>query len=67
MSETCEMQDKLVSNSGIAKGMPGRAYTLPNACCALPLYLQKDQDSLIEQSYILVKLSVNIIDHVNYT
>ena len=33
MTETCEMRDTLVSNSGVAKGMPGR---LPNACCALP-------------------------------
>ena len=24
MVETCEMRDALVSNSGIAKGMPGR-------------------------------------------
>ena len=28
--------------SGIAKGGPGRAQALPNACCALPPRLQKD-------------------------
>ena len=33
MAETCETQDTLVSNSGVAKGKSGR---FPNACCALP-------------------------------
>ena len=56
----------MVSNSGVAKGMPGRAQALPNTCCALPPNLQKDQDTLIEQSNILLKQSVNIIDHVDY-
>ena len=36
-----EMQDTLVSNSGVAKGMPGRAQNLPNPCYALPPSLQK--------------------------
>ena len=36
MAETCEMSDALVSNCGVAKGMPGKAQALPNACCALP-------------------------------
>ena len=48
MDETCETQDTLVSNSGIAKGTSGRAQNLPNACCALPHSLQKDRDTLIE-------------------
>ena len=34
--------------------------------CALLSSLQKDRDTLIEQSIILLKLSVNIIDYVNY-
>ena len=41
MTETCEMQDTLVSNSGVAKGMPGRVQTVPNACYTIPLNLQK--------------------------
>ena len=41
MAETCETRDTLVSSSGIAKGMPGRAQALLNACCALPPSLQK--------------------------
>ena len=41
MAETCETQDTLVSNSGAAKGTPGRAEALPNAACALPRSLQK--------------------------
>ena len=59
MVETCETPDALVSNSGVAKGMPGRAQAYPNACCALPPSLQIDRDTLIEQS-------VNIIDYVKY-
>ena len=42
-------------SSGVAKGGPGRAQALPNACCALPPRLQKDRDTLIEQSNILLK------------
>ena len=45
--------------SGVAKGGPGRAQALPNASCALLPRLQKDQDTLIEQSNILLKQSVN--------
>ena len=41
MDEMCETRGTLVSNSGIAKGMPGRAQALPNACCALLPSLQK--------------------------
>ena len=62
MAETFEMQDTLVSNSDVAKGTPGRAQSLPNACYALSPSLQKDQDTLIEQVNILLKQSVNIID-----
>ena len=40
--------------SGIAKGGPGP----PNLCCALPLIL-KDRDTLIDQSYVLIKQSVD--------
>ena len=43
--------------------MPGRAQALSNACCALPPSLEK-QNTLIEQSNILLKQSVNIINHV---
>ena len=46
------MQDTLISNSDVAKGTPGKAQALPNACCALPPSLQKDQYTLIEQSNI---------------
>ena len=51
------MRDTLVSNSDAAKC---RAQALPNACCALPPSLQKDRDTLIEQSNILLKQSVTI-------
>ena len=50
-----ETSDTLVSNSGVAKSTPGRAQALPNACCALPPRLQKDRDTLIEQSNNLLK------------
>ena len=40
MAETYETLDTLVSNSGVAKDMPGRAQALPNACYALPSSLQ---------------------------
>ena len=63
MAETSGMWDALVSNSGLAKGMLG---SYPNACCALPPSLQIDRDTLIEQSDILLKQSVNIIDYVKY-
>ena len=66
MAEACETWDALVSNSVLAKGMPGRAQTLLNACCALPTTLQIDQDTLIEQSNILLKQSVIIITYANY-
>ena len=58
IAETCEMRDTLVSNNGAAKGMPGRAQTLPNACCVVPPSLQKDRGTLKEQSSILLKQSV---------
>ena len=64
MAETCKTQDTLVSNSGIAKGMPGRAPAIPNTCCALPPSLQ-DRDTQIEQSDIILKQSVNIICYIN--
>ena len=51
------MRDTLVSNSGIAKGMPGRTQALTKACFALPPRSQEDRDSLIEQSNILLKQS----------
>ena len=54
------MRNTLVSNSGVAKGMPGRAQTLPNVCCALPPSLQKDRDTLMEQSNILLKQPVTM-------
>ena len=54
------MLDSLVSNNGVAKGMPGRAQALQNACCALPPSLQKDRDTLIEQSNILLKQLVTM-------
>ena len=40
MTEICETQDTLVSNSSVDKGMPGRAQTLPNVCSALSLKLK---------------------------
>ena len=40
MVETSETQDTLVSNSGIAKGTPDSAQTLPNVHCVLPSSLQ---------------------------
>ena len=36
MAKACEIQDTLVSNSGIAKGKPGNAQALLNTRCALP-------------------------------
>ena len=60
MAETCEARDTLVSNSGVAKSVPGRAQALLNACGALPLRLQKDRDTLIEHSNILLKQSVTM-------
>ena len=36
MAKTYEIQDTLVSNSGVAKGMPGNAQALPDTYCALP-------------------------------
>ena len=60
MAETCKTQDTLVSNSSVAKGMPDRAQDLPNACYALPPSLQKDRDTLIEQSIILLMQSVTM-------
>ena len=54
MAEICEMQNIFVLNSGMAKGMPGRARTLPNAYSALPPSLQKDRGTLIKQSNILL-------------
>ena len=64
--EAYEMLYSLLSNSGIAKGRSGRAQALPNAYCALPPSLQKDRDTLIEQSNFLLNQSVNIINYVNY-
>ena len=59
MAETYEMQDILVSNSGVAKSMPGRAQALPNACCALPpMQFAKDGDTLTEQTKYPLKQSV---------
>ena len=46
------MPDTLVLNSDTAKGMPGNAQALPNACIALPPSLQ-NRYTLIEQSHIL--------------
>ena len=63
MAETCITWD---TNSGIDKGMLGRSQGLPNTCCALPPSLQKDRDTVIEQSNILLKQSVNVIEYVNY-
>ena len=65
MAKTCETQDTLVSNSGIAKHTPGRAQALPNACCTLPPSLQKDRDTLIEQSNIPLKRSMTIRVYYN--
>ena len=55
------MRDTLVSNSGIAQGMPSKVQVLPNSCCALLPSLQIDRDTLIEQSNILLKQLLNII------
>ena len=43
-----------ITIGGIAKGEPDRAQALQNTCCALPSRLQNDQDTLIEQSNILL-------------
>ena len=59
MAETYETQDTSVSNSNIAKAMPGRAQALPIDYCALPS-LQKDRDTLTEQSNILLKQFVTV-------
>ena len=48
----------MIPFNGVAKGGTGRAQTLPNACCALPPGLQKDQDTVIEQSNIMLEQSV---------
>ena len=56
----CETQDTLILNSNVAKGMPGRAKDLPDTCYALPTSLQKGQDTLIEQLYILLMQSVTM-------
>ena len=59
MAETCEIQ---VSNSGVAKGMPGRAQALPNVCCSLQPSLQKSR-----YSNRTVKHSIKaVINYVNY-
>ena len=55
MDEACETWDTLISDTGIAKGSLGRAQALSNVYCALPPSLQKDRDTLIEQSNILLK------------
>ena len=39
-------------------GRACRAQALPSACCMLPLRLQKDRDTLIEESNILLKRSI---------
>ena len=41
-------------SSGVAKGGPGWAHAHPNVCCEI----EKDQDTLIEQSNILIKQSI---------
>ena len=43
-----------IGGSDVAKGGAGRAQAFPNACCALPPRLQKDWNTLIEQSNILL-------------
>ena len=45
--------------SGVALGGPGKTQALPNACCVLTPTLQKDRDTLIEQSNILLKQSIS--------
>ena len=62
VAETCEARDTLVSNSGIAKGMPNRAQALPNNCW--PCHLACKRYSK-EQLNILLKQSVNIICNAN--
>ena len=44
----------LLLNSGVAKGGPGWARAHSNGCCEV----EKDRDTLIEQSNILIKQSV---------
>ena len=64
MVETCKIRDTLVSNSGIAKSMPGRAQTLPNACCALP----PTKRSRYSNRSRTVKYSIKAVsNYVNYT
>ena len=41
--------------SGVALGWPGKTQALLNACNLLTPTLQKDRDTLIEQSNILLK------------
>ena len=50
----------ITSALGVAKGMPGRTQAIPNACCSPPPNLQKDRDTLVEQSNILLKQSVTM-------
>ena len=45
--------------SGVALGGSGKTQALPNACCVLTSTLQKDRDTLIEQSNILLKQSIS--------
>ena len=54
----CETRDTVVSNSDVAKRHAWQVQALSNVCCAL-------LSSLIEQSNILLKQSVNIICYVN--
>ena len=55
----CETQDTVVSSSGIAK-MHAWQGPDPSKCLLCPTtQFAKDQDTLIEQSNILLKQSVN--------
>ena len=45
--------------SGVALGGLGKTQALPNVCCVLTPILQKDRDTLIEQSNILLKQSIS--------
>ena len=43
----------------VSLGGNGKTQALPNACCVLTPILQKDRDTLIEQSNILLKKSIS--------
>ena len=61
----CETQDAVVSSSGVAKMHAWQGPDLPKCLLCPTTLFANDRDTLIEQSDILLKQSVNIICYVN--